>query len=77
MNISSDIIISKATMLSKKHMTGKVNSRTKEQHPDSLANEVKNMDYSQLINQIAAKASTICGDKYTVANLCDFTAARG
>ena len=46
MSISSGSSISKATTLSEKHMAGEVNSQTKEQHPDILANEVKNMDCS-------------------------------
>ena len=60
-NLTTNEIISPATKQTKQHMNGEVNSKTGEEFPDSLREEIKNMDVSELLHQKTADVSNIRG----------------
>ena len=79
-------IIEQTTQQFKRHMAGKLNSRTRCQHDEELLCDIRSMDCSELIVQTAADTSNIRGvrlpdgkppEHCAVADLRDFVAARG
>jgi hypothetical protein len=78
--------IKEATELSKRHMEGGVDSRTRGELRKEVRDWINNTNYAQLRLQTVAEASTIRGvnlpagktiDQCTVAELRDYIAARG